>query len=68
MEAVSGLNMSYEVVCCGHCGFHFARDLPDADTFSAIYQSVSKCDTPESVAQVNRARVDAAVSFLGEAH
>ena len=64
MAAVGGFDMSYKVVCCSHCGFHYARDLPDADTFSAYYQSVSKYDAPESVAPVDRARVDATVSFL----
>lgn len=64
MAAVGGFDMSYKVVCCSHCGFHYARQLPDADTFSAYYQSVSKYDAPESVAPVDRARVDATVRFL----
>lgn len=64
MAAVGGFDMSYKVVRCGQCGFHYAQQLPDADTFSAYYQSVSKYDAPESVAPVDRARVDATVRFL----
>ena len=64
MAAVGGFDMSYKVVRCSHCGFHYARQLPDADTFSAYYQSVSKYDVPESVAPVDRARVEATVRFL----
>lgn len=64
MAAVGGFDMSYKVVRCTHCGFHYARELPDEDTFSAYYQSVSKYDAPESVAPVDRARIDATVRFL----
>jgi SAM-dependent methyltransferase len=64
MAAVGGFDMSNKVVRCIHCGFHYARQLPDADTFSAYYQSVSKYDAPESVSPVDRARIDATVSFL----
>lgn len=64
MAAVGGFDMSYKVVRCSHCGFHYAQQLPDAQTFSAYYQSVSKYDAPESVSPVDRARVDATVRFL----
>jgi len=64
MAAVGGFDMSCRVVRCNHCGFHYARELPDADTFNAYYQSVSKYDAPEAVAPVDRARVDASVNFL----
>jgi SAM-dependent methyltransferase len=64
MAAVGGFDMSYEVVRCIHCGFHYAGKLPDADTFSAYYQSVSKYDAPESVAPVDQARIEATVRFL----
>lgn len=64
MAAVGGFDMSYKVVRCDHCGFHYAQQLPDADTFSSYYQSVSKYDAPESVAPVDRARIDATVRFL----
>ncbi len=64
MAAVGGFDMSYKVVRCGHCGFHYAQQLPDANTFSPYYRSVSKYDAPESVAPVDRARVDATVRFL----
>lgn len=64
MAAVGGFDMSYNVVRCDRCGFHFAQQLPDAETFSAYYQSVSKYDAPESLAPVDRARIDATVCFL----
>ncbi len=64
MAAVGGFDMSYKVVRCEHCGFHYAQQLPDPDTFGAYYQSVSKYDAPESVAPVDRARIDATVRFL----
>jgi SAM-dependent methyltransferase len=64
MAAVGGFDMSYKVVRCSNCGFHYARQLPDPDTFSAYYQSVSKYDAPDSVAPVDRARVEATVRFL----
>ncbi len=64
MAAVGGFDMSYKVVRCSHCGFHYARELPDAETFCAYYQSVSKYDAPKSVAPVDQVRVDATVHFL----
>lgn len=64
MAAVGGFDMSYKVVRCRHCGFHYARELPNTDTFSAYYQSVSKYDYTESVAPVDQARIDATVRFL----
>lgn len=59
--------MSYRVVRCNRCGFYYAQQLPDADTFSAYYQSVSKYDAPQSISSVDRARIDATVRFL-ESH
>lgn len=64
MAAVGGFDMSYTVVRCSHCGFHYAQQLADNATFSAYYSSVSKYDAPESVAPVDQARIDAAVRFL----
>jgi SAM-dependent methyltransferase len=64
MAAVGGFDMSYKVVRCSQCGFHYAGQLTDAETFSAYYQSVSKYDAPDSVAPVDRARIDATVRFL----
>jgi 2-polyprenyl-3-methyl-5-hydroxy-6-metoxy-1,4-benzoquinol methylase len=64
MAAVGGFDMSYKVVRCSQCGFHYAGQLADAETFSAYYQSVSKYDAPDSVAPVDRARIDVTVRFL----
>lgn len=65
MAAIGGFDMSYTVVRCKHCGFHYAQQLADTATFSAYYQTVSKYDAPESVAPVDQARIDATVRFLG---
>lgn len=64
MAAVGGFDMSYKVVRCAHCGFHYAQDLPGPDTFRVYYQAVSKYDAPDSVAPVDRARIEATVRFL----
>lgn len=64
MAAVGGFDMSYTVVRCKHCGFHYARQLADNVTFSAYYQSVSKYDAPGTLPPVDQARVDATVRFL----
>jgi SAM-dependent methyltransferase len=64
MAAVGGFDMSYSVVRCSRCGFHYAQQLADNATFSAYYQSVNKYDAPESVAPVDQARIDATVRFL----
>ena len=64
VAAVGGFDMSYTVVRCKHCGFHYARQLADSATFSAYYQSVSKYDAPGALPLVDQARIDATVCFL----
>ncbi len=64
MAAIGGFDMSYTVVRCNRCGFHYAQQLADNATFSAYYQTVSKYDAPESVAPVDQARINATVRFL----
>ena len=64
MAAVGGFDMSYEVVRCSCCGFHYAQQLPDVETFRAYYQSMSKYDAPESVNPVDQTRIAATVNFL----
>lgn len=64
MAAVGGFDMSYTVVRCQRCGFHYARELADQATFSAYYQSVSKYDNPGEIAPVDLARIQATVHFL----
>lgn len=64
MAAVGGFDMSYTVVRCKHCAFHYARQLADNATFSAYYQSVSKYDAPGTLPPVDQARIDATVRFL----
>lgn len=64
MAAVGGFDMSYEVVRCSCCGFHYAQQLPDVETFRAYYHSMSKYDAPGSVAPVDQTRIAATVHFL----
>lgn len=64
MAAVGGFDMSYTVVRCKHCGFHYARQLADSSTFSVYYQSVSKYDAPGVLPPVDQARIEATVRFL----
>ena len=64
MAAVGGFDMSYTVVRCNCCGFHFAKRIADSDTFSAYYQSVSKYDAPVALPPVDLARIQATVRFL----
>lgn len=64
MAAVGGFDMSYTVVRCNRCGFHYARHLADSFTFSAYYQSVSKYDAPGPLSPVDQSRIDFAVRFL----
>lgn len=64
MAAVDGFDMSYTVVRCKQCGFHYAKQLADNATFSAYYQSVSKYDAPGTLPPVDQARINASVHFL----
>lgn len=64
MAAVGGFDMSYTVVRCKHCGFHYAKQLADSATFHAYYQSVSKYDARGDLPPVDQARVEATVRFL----
>ena len=56
--------MSYTVVRCRQCGFHYAAELADSATFSAYYESVSKYDAAGVLPPVDQARIDATVRFL----
>lgn len=46
MSAVDGLDLSYRVCRCGHCGFHYAADLAEPSTYDAYYRELSKYDVP----------------------
>lgn len=64
MAAVGGFDMSYTVVRCKNCGFHYAKQLPSEETFRAYYDAVSKYDAPGTVSPVDRVRIEATVRFL----
>jgi 2-polyprenyl-3-methyl-5-hydroxy-6-metoxy-1,4-benzoquinol methylase len=64
LAAEGGFDMSYSVVRCGRCGFHYARQLADNATFSAYYNTVSKYDTPGALPPVDQTRIEETVKFL----
>ena len=64
MAPVGGFDMSYTVVRCNKCGFYYAHQLADSNTYNDYYQSVSKYDTPAFLSAVDQARIEFAVSFL----
>ena len=66
MAPIGGLDMSYRVSRCAECGFVYASELPDSDTYAAYYKGLSKYDVLASTAQirpVDRVRMAAAVGL-----
>jgi len=63
MASVVGLDMSYIIGRCLHCGFHFAHTLADNDSFTHYYQSVSKYDFASKISAIDQARIDAAIAI-----
>jgi SAM-dependent methyltransferase len=61
MTPLDGLDMSYVLARCGHCGFHFAQDLPDEAQYLRYYSGLSKYDSQPKVSELDRLRIDAAV-------
>jgi SAM-dependent methyltransferase len=63
MECLGGFDMSYTLVRCHQCGFHFAHKLPDEKQYLSYYELLSKYDSQPSVSSLDRQRIDAAVDF-----
>lgn len=61
MAPVGGLDMSYTIGRCGHCGFHYAQQLADDASFARYYQSVSKYDVASKISAIDQTRIDAAI-------
>lgn len=61
MAPVGGLDMSYTIGRCVHCGFHYAQQLADDASFTRYYQSVSKYDVASKISAIDQARIDAAI-------
>jgi SAM-dependent methyltransferase len=64
MATIGGLDMSYTVVCCRQCGFYYAEQLADANTFNTYYETLSKYDTQNALSRIDQARIDFGVKFL----
>lgn len=63
MASLDGLDMSYVLVRCNVCGFHFARELPEEAQYFRYYEELSKYDSQPIVSTVDRLRINAAVDF-----
>jgi SAM-dependent methyltransferase len=66
MAPVAGLDMGYRLARCGHCGFHFADQLPPDAQYGAYYTAASKYDAVTKVPAIDLERAEAAVALLGE--
>jgi SAM-dependent methyltransferase len=63
MTPIGGLDMSYTIGRCDHCGFHYAQQLADDASFARYYQSVSKYDVASKISAIDQARIDAAIAI-----
>lgn len=52
MAPIGGLDMSYRVDRCSHCGFLYAGELPSSDCYAHYYQTLSKYDQISSANQI----------------
>lgn len=52
MAPIGGLDMSYRVDRCAHCGFLYAGELPTSDCYAHYYQTLSKYDQISSATQI----------------
>ena len=64
MVNIGCFDMSYLIVLCNKCGFYYAKQLSDSNTYNCYYQSVSKYDSLNSFSPIDQTRVDLAVQFL----
>lgn len=64
MATIGSFDMSYLIVRCNKCGFYYAKQLSDSNTYNCYYQSVSKYDSLNSFSPIDQTRVDLAVQFL----
>lgn len=66
MALLAGLDMSYHVGCCRHCGFSYATDLPTPATYADYYRMLSKYDVTDSTDDIpdhDRMRIRTAVEL-----
>jgi SAM-dependent methyltransferase len=66
MAPMAGINMSYRVGRCRHCGFSYATDLPSPETYADYYTRLSKYDviaTANDIAEHDRIRIQTAVGL-----
>lgn len=66
MTPLAGIDMSYRVGCCRQCGFSFATDLPQPETYVDYYSRLSKYDvitTANDIPEHDRMRIRTAVEL-----
>lgn len=67
MVPLDGRDLSYLVSRCGHCGFHYAADLPRPAVYDDYYRRLSKYDQPQAVLEptpLERQRFDTALQLV----
>lgn len=66
MAPIGGLDMSYRVDGCAHCGFLYAGELPGGDCYAHYYQTLSKYDqisAANQIPEVDVVRAEATVAL-----
>jgi SAM-dependent methyltransferase len=66
MAPMAGLDMSYRVGYCLHCGFSYATDLATPETYADYYRLLSKYDVidhPDNIPDHDRVRIRTAVEL-----
>jgi SAM-dependent methyltransferase len=64
VASIDGLDMSYMLSQCNHCGFYFADNLPSQIEYFQYYNKLSKYDSQTTITSVDRQRADSAVNIL----
>ena len=63
---IVGLDMTYSLGQCSHCGFDFAYALADSEQFKGYYTQASKYDFQVEISELESLRSRLALSFLME--
>jgi len=63
---IVGLDMTYSLGQCSHCGFDFAYALADSEQYKVYYTQASKYDFQVEISELESLRSRLALSFLME--
>lgn len=63
MVPLDGLDMSYSLVRCLGCGFHYAQNLPEEAQYLHYYNELSKYDSQPKVSELDEKRIQVAVEL-----